>query len=613
MKNLKYFRLTFLFINLITATHARGTGDTLVKITDEVTVYASKMFLPISEMPKSVSIITSTELQQMPVHSIQDALAFSNSVDVRKRGDNGIQSDLSIRGGSFEQSLILFDGIKINDPQTGHNNLNIPINLSNIDRIEVLRGHSGDAYGANALTGVINIVSKKHNRDNNFTLSTQGGSYGLYRLETDLGLSTGNLSQNISYSKSKSDGYIAHTDFKSSQLFYNNDYAFDHGNTGLIFGYSDKSFGANGFYSPTFKNQWEQLKTMFLASSSNFELQEILISPKISWRKNYDHYLLDFSNPTFYSNIHRTNTLNFELSGLIRFGENRLSLSSELSLDNIASNNLGNHYRRTAGLSTNFVLAPDKQTKLILSGFAYNYSGFGWKFIPGVDLSYKIDENLSGFGSFGKSFRLPTFTELYYSSPSQLGNSSLRAEEIVSYELGMKYNAEQISSQLSFFNREGSNLIDWTKESTSQVKWNANNLLKLRTRGIEFEISITPAADNNLAIKKLSFGFNYLESLDKNINYISKYLLDHSKRQFLVTLVHNFISQSQFSWLLRYQDRYNMKSYVDSDMKLTYPYNQLLFNLEITNLLNHSNFDFSSLRLPGRWIKLGADLKISGF
>ena len=177
----------------------------------------------------------------------------------------------------------------------------------------------------------------------------------------------------------------------------------------------------------------------------------------------------------------------------------------------------------------------------------------------------------------------------------------------------MKYNAEQISSQLSFFNREGSNLIDWTKESTSQVKWNANNLLKLRTRGIEFEISITPAVDNSLAIKKLSFGFNYLESLDKNINYISKYLLDHSKRQFLVTLVHDFISQSQFSWLLRYQDRYNMKSYVDSDMKLTYPYNQLLFNLEITNLLNHSNFDFSSLRLPGRWIKLGADLKISGF
>ncbi|MGE5410295.1 MAG: TonB-dependent receptor, partial [Clostridiales bacterium] len=152
-----FFSLTLLSLipNFLQAQEEPDDEETI--ITDDVIVTAKKIPVLTLESVKNVLVISSEELQNVPAENIQDILGYCTGIDVKKRGPGGVQADISIRGGSFEQTLILIDGVKLSDPQTGHNSLNLPINMEDIERIEVLKGQASNIYGSNALSGVINI------------------------------------------------------------------------------------------------------------------------------------------------------------------------------------------------------------------------------------------------------------------------------------------------------------------------------------------------------------------------------------------------------------------------------------------------------------------------
>ncbi|HMA87091.1 MAG TPA: TonB-dependent receptor plug domain-containing protein, partial [Desulfosalsimonadaceae bacterium] len=127
---------------------------------DPVVVTGSHAPARLSEYGVSVSVITREDIAVLPADNFTDVLEHVNGVDVRQRGAGGVQTDIGIRGASFEQTLIMVDGVAISDPQTGHHNMNLPVTLSDIERIEVVKGPAARIYGPNAMGGVINIITR---------------------------------------------------------------------------------------------------------------------------------------------------------------------------------------------------------------------------------------------------------------------------------------------------------------------------------------------------------------------------------------------------------------------------------------------------------------------
>ena len=587
--------------------------DTASIIKDEIIVTAGMVPVSVSEVPRSVSIISQEDIQNSPVQNLQDLLSYVPELDVRARGLEGVQADVSIRGGSFEQTLILLDGVKLNDPQTGHHNMNLPVNMNDIDRIEILKGQASSIYGPNALAGVINFITKKAN-NSELSANLSGGSFGFFNGGLSVHVPYVESDNMLSISKTKSDGYSHNTNFDITTFYYKTNVPFSKGSANVVVGYTDKSFGANGFYTPIFPNQWEQTKTLLVSSGADYSFGQIKLIPKVFWRSNQDHYLLDYTNPVFYMNDHKTNSYGAELRSVFFTNIGSIELGGDLNFDNINSSNLGIHNRREGGTSAEYVASPIESFKLLLNGFAYNYDNYGWKFIPGIDLVYKVSNNFNCYSSFGKSFRIPTYTELYYSSPVQKGNALLQPEEAITYEAGANYNAPSFSGNLSLFSRNGKNLIDWAKGINDiNGKYLAQNIAAINTYGIDMGISYHPPLNNDSYLKKISLNYTYLKSDFNETNLLSQYILELLRHQFIAEITQSAPLDIIFNWAFRYENRYNFDSYFITDLKLSRSFNNFDLSLSALNLFNKSYMDISGIPLPGRWIIAGINCKINNF
>ncbi|MGE5430964.1 MAG: TonB-dependent receptor plug domain-containing protein [Syntrophomonadaceae bacterium] len=597
--------LSFLII-CAAPVYSQEPEDTV--ITENVYVTAKKIADLTMESSKNITLISREDIKNAPVQSLQDLLGYISGMDVKKRGPSGVQADVSIRGGSFEQVLVLVDGVRLSDPQTGHNNLNLPVNMEDVEKIEILKGQASSIYGPNALSGAINIITKKGGKDE-ILLNTSAGENGYYKGGLSLSYALKDLANTVSVSKEKSDGYRYNTALEIITAAFNSSMHFNSGSGKFSIGFTDKKFGANGFYSDKYPNQWEHLKTVFSSLSLNYALEKVSVSPKFYWRSNRDNYLLDFSRPGFYNNLHKTNSYGTELQSSWSQGIVRLMLGGEAGYDDIASSNLGNHNRKKGGLALSAVLTPIENFKVSAGGFLYKYDTFGWKYWPGVDLYYQFAENLSLKASIGKSFRIPTFTELYYNSPAQTGNALLQPEEALSYETGFYFASSEVSGSLCLFMRKGSDLIDWIRYS-SDKPWKAENVAEINTSGIDVDFSIKPVLFiRNLPVNKISLGYSYLASDLKTGNYQSKYILDHLKHQFVASVIHRLWSGVGMSWVFRYEKRLNQDEYFIADAKLSYEIRDHEIFLEASNIFNKYYMDFSGIPMPGRWITAGVKFK----
>lgn len=568
---------------------------------DEITVTGSKVPTPFLELTRNVTIIKKDEIKQLPVTSLPDLLEYTLGVDIKQRGPQNVQSDLSIRGSSFEQTLILVDGIKISDSQTGHHNLNLPVSLHDIEKIEVLKGQGSSIHGANALAGVINIITRNNN-ERSLILSSAYGSNGYY--DTYLGFSQplGALKNNISISKSHSNGYRYNTGYNNLNINYMPKLVLGANSISLVGGYQKKEFGANGFYSDKYPNQWEETKTVLSSVKGEFILGDLFVSPKISYRRHEDMYLLDHDSPSFYKNVHKTDAYNFELETIFNSILGSTALSVESGIDKIKSTNLGNHKRTKTGFSIEQKINLTADLDISIGGCLYKYDKWGWKLWPSADLGYQVLKSFRVYGNIGSSFRIPTFTDLYYASPAQVGNADLKPEEALSYEIGARFNETNFSIETSFFVRNGKNLIDWAKTSATDI-WHAQNIADLTTNG--FEVS-TSVLTNNLfksfPITKITVGYTYLDTDNSKINYISKYILDNLKHQAIVTVFNELFFDIKQSWNLKYEYRLNSTDYFLVDSKISRSFGFIDLAISASNILDRRYTDFTNLPMPGRWI-----------
>jgi iron complex outermembrane receptor protein len=571
---------------------------------DEIVVTSGRTSLSTSELNRNIIVISGKELRELPANNLFDILKFITSVDLRTRGVDGVQSDVSIRGGNFEQTLIMIDGVKISDPQTAHHNLNIPLSVDNIERIEILKGEGSRSFGANAFSGAINFITKK-NKYNSLSLSVLGGQNNLFETAVSGSVPILFTANNFTLSKKKSDGYRHNTNFDIINFSFYQSISFPNAVVNIFAGYIDKKFGANSFYSDRFPDQWEHTKTKLAHMTSDLEISGITISPKIYWRRNDDDYRLDNNRPDWYRNIHQTDSYGFEIQSTIKSIIGKTSIGAEIAKDEITSTNLGNHNRNKKGLFIENYLEPINKLSISIGGFAYNYSNIGWRLWPGIDAGFQLTDEVRIFSSFGRAFRIPTFTELFYTSPANMGNPLLIHEQTNNFEIGARYNDNYIRSNFTMFVKNGKNIIDWVR-STYSEPWRVENVTKIQTKGIEFSLSFDPGKVFDInQINYIDFSYTHLTSNRKTENFESRYLLDHLKNHFVISFSNELPFSINQNWIARFEEREHFSTNFIINTQFSKSINNFNFFLLISNLFNTSNFDLTGIPLPGRLVSAG--------
>lgn len=613
---MKYFRSSFNKIKVITIVFVFLVSNIVTKAQqisrlqlENIIVTASRTHLNSSDLTRNVEIITAEEIKKAPVSSVQDLLKYSAGIELKRRGVDGVQGDVSIRGGSSEQTLIMIDGVKVLDPQTSHHNLNLPVSLNDIERIEILKGQGSHVYGPNAFSGIINIITRNGSKKS-LSLEAAGGQNNYYDYNLGASYPAGNLGNHLSFSRQKSDGYIHNTGFGITNFSYKSSLKIENGDLNLFFGYNDKKFGANSFYSDAFPNQWEHTTTKFLNLSGNIGSGIFSISPKIYWRRNDDDYQLDYQNPSFYENIHQSDTYGAELQSTIVTGFGTAAVGGEFVNYKLTSTNLGSHNQNRGGIFLEHNFSPLKNLIVIIGGFAYNYSDIGWKLWPGVDLAYRFSKNVKVYGSAGKAFRVPSYTELYYRSPNINGNPYLKPEETLDFETGVKYSINVLTIGGSLFYNAGKNIIDYARIDDSQP-WTARNIAKVNTNGFELELALKPSSFIlGFPIEKIDIGYSYINSDKKTENFNSLYVLDYLRDQLVINILANWGLEILQSINLRYENRVNFEDAFIVDSQLSRAFDRFDIFIKATNIFDETYHEIGGVLLPGRWLKAGVKFNL---
>lgn len=602
---------------------------------DEVVVSAQRAPVLQSQLMRVVQVITRTEIEQAAVQDIASLLSHVRGVDIRTRGPFGIQSDVSVRGGTFDQTLILINGVNVTDPQTGHHNLNLPVDIHSVERIEVLNGPGARIFGPNAFNGAVNIITREPGTPGiRSTLSAGRHAYAAGSLSA--GFSLPGIRNYLSVSGTSSDGHAENTDFKSGRLYYRSQAALAGGQADLQAGYDARAFGANGFYSPRFPDQFEETSTMF-ASVQWKGGRDGRIHPVIYWRRLHDRFeLFRHEAPSWYAghNYHRSDVAGASLNWSRPWEHGISSVGADYRYEAIISNVLGmelqepmpvkgsagNHYTRAydrAGIS---LMAEHSIFSGNFSASAgvllYVNSDLGGRpgLFPGLDLGWQFHPALRMFASVNRSLRLPGFTDLFYSGPSNIGNPLLRPERAVFAEGGLKGNVQSVAFEFSGFYRWGRDLIDWVK-SPGEEQWRSMNHTEVDIGGFEA----------GLRLEGFSLQYVIMHASRQSGELVSNYALDHLRHKLNVGYARVLVGGLSAGIQVSYRDRAGgYMLYADGvfadlqpfdpywmvDLKLTYSRGPYRAFLESTNLFDAAYVEIANVPQPGRWIGMGIILDL---
>lgn len=574
-----------------------------------VVVTASRVPLELSNVARTVDVMHAHDLQRLPVRSIQDALVFVPGVDLRTRGPYGAQSDVSIRGGSYEQTTVLLNGMRLTDPQTGHHQLNLPLAPLDIDRIEVVKGGASRLFGPGAMDGVVNIIPRVPTASSS-TASVLGGDFGYLEGRASAALLTGDVHNVLSGQYVKHNGYRQSTDLKLGSAFLSGGLTSNETTVNWLGGIVDKSFGAGLFYSPRFPDAWEHTLTWLAGVRVASPLSENwTMSVAGLYRTNTDEFLLKRDDPAFYRNTHTTHSATVTALATGTYSFATLTIGAEGGADNIVSSNLGDHDRVRGGVSAE-IRAP--LTSDIFATVGANITGFSDR-SPGVgygaDLQWRPTEILRIFTTVNRSFRIPTYTELYYKDPTTRGNAALLPEHAITAELGGSVRIENIEFRASGFIRNGRDLIDYVLD-TGNV-YVAENIESVDIQGIEGVVTIpVQRLWNASPLTMLQWTVNFA-SVESTANAQTRYTRDQLRWQSIIRADITMPLDVLCTFTVRIVERYTdgvMRSI--GDLRLQRAFGVVRVLAEASNLWNTSMIEAGWVPIAPRWFRAGIEASI---
>ncbi|MEL0009337.1 MAG: TonB-dependent receptor [Flammeovirgaceae bacterium] len=581
------------------------------RVLDEITINSGRILIPFSEENRSLIIIDSTFINNTSAKNLSEVLQQVIGVDIRRRGNDDIQSDLFIRGGSFDQTLLLINGIKVEDSQTGHHQMNLSVPIDLIDKIEVLKGPGSRIFGMNAFNGAVNIITKKNNENGNLNLNY--GSFNTLQGSGSIPINSKNSSHLISTTYRQSDGYRFNTDYSYLNIFYSGNIEINDSDLQILYTNSDRKFGANGFYaSPEAKDQYEETNGSLLNFKLTKKKENIYTESSLYWRRHEDTYIYIRDNPSIYKNDHISHKLGFQNNISIFSDAGITGIGIDLSNTWLSSNNLGERNRFITTIFAEQLINKNKFS--ITPGIAFSIYEkpsndlFKSKLFPGIDIGYKLSDKISLNANIGETFRIPTFTDLYYSDPNNIGNENLDPEKAFTSEVGFRLREKNYGISLSIFRRKSDNLIDYVKANTND-KWSPQNIKNVLTTGIEFDGKLLVNIKNK--INSINIGYAYIND-DYDNNILSRYSLNSYKHRLVLNfdfkLTKNISNYLSFRHGVRESQEDNKNTVVD--YKVSMKRYRLKLTLNLNNIFNSKYYETNLVQMPGRNLTIGLNFKI---
>lgn len=620
---------------------------------DEVQVTGSRAPLTAQQSAKIVEVISRDDIRRAEAQTVNDILKLATGVDVRQRGGFGVQTDISINGGTFDQITLLLNGVPLTSPQTGHNAADFPISLDDIDHIEVIEGAASRVFGSAAFSGAINIVTvnaaKATTADKEWTgwFRGEGGSFGSFGVNA--GVDYNDRRQNSAFDSflsggyTQSDGGTDNSDFKKRRGYYRGSYTSYYIDVNWQAGISSQDYGANTFYSARFPNQYEWTRRYIGSVSADIRpLSKLTISPTVYAHRDVDHYQLikDSVGAKNGENYHRMDVYGTSLNVNLDWLLGKTSIGADIRKEHILSTAYGDdlgeddwkkihgsdRYYTKEGNRTNTSLYLEHN--ILLGGLTVSAGVMANKntgldsdfhFYPGVDISYRPDSHWKLYASWNRAMRLPTFTDMYANNSAQKGDVNLKPERNTTYKLGTRYRTLGFEVMVSAFYNHGTNMIDWVYETETSTQYHALNISKLNNEGFNIDATINFSELLGATLQpmetpvKLKLGYAYIHQHSEMTQaiYRSLYALEYLRHKFVASLSHPIISHLSATWSLRWQQRmngYHPYAKFDGVLQWTEPHYQLYVKAD--NITAHRYYDIGGVKQPGLWIMAGAKVNL---
>lgn len=571
-----------------------------------------------------------------PISSIEGALRTLPFADVRQRGARGTQADISLRGGNADQSSILLNGVNFSDARTGHQSHSLPIPLSAISSVNYLSHH----IAVGSYTGALDFRTGG-GTDNFFRAALSGGMYGTYSAEAAGAYTYQNgLTLFGAASYDRSDGYIDNTDLNRLNLYSRAVYRSKNAGTfDFQVGYQTMDFGSNGFYSLAYPDQWEATQTALSSLRYSKSWGKWSIDANVSYRLNTDRFELfrpGYSTPaSFYKggNYHLTDNAGAAASVSYAWGvAGTTSVGVDFAYNHIWSTVLGERADnpfRVNGQTYNFTKDRSSASYWLRHGVIlgrFDITGvislasnsYSTEPLGGLSVGYRIVDGLRIEGAVARTMRLPTFTDLYYTTATHIGNKELVPERATTYSLSLSYERGDWSAVGTAYYRDGSNVIDWVQLQGESV-WQSKQLTALGTFGAEVAGSYHPQRG---FVQLVTLSYGYISANKQSGAYISKYALDYMKHKASLTTqfrLHKKLILAINGTLYDRNGQYQIVAteppkefdpYFLLDARLTWNVGKFSIWGECSNILDTHYFDFGGIIQPGRWAMAGVSVRL---
>lgn len=539
--------------------------------------------------------------------SVPSALKKNSLVDVRTRGPYGVQADISLRGAPYEENLVLLDGVNLNDPKSGHHNMDLPLTMYDIERMDITYGPASSVYGSGPMGGAINIIPRDPGKKFGISLSSATGSWDFYSGGVSLDLPLAPFTNRTSVEWRRGTGYMPETEFDILTTSSYTKANFEGTEFDVFLGYLTKKFGADSFYSDRYPNEEESINTGLLITKGKLKGEGVSFAPTFYLKRGQDKFILDRNRESFSRNDHTTYLFGGEISSQVDTPLGEVVFGGGVGNEEISSTNLGDRSRT----KVNAFLEYERRVLGFLvnaNGRWDHYSTFGSEFSPSVNIGYEVFPYFTLRSGVAYAFRAPTFTELYYSSPANRGNPDLKPEKAWLYEAGFNYAADGITASGTAFLRNTEKAIDWTREAGASI-WQVENIGELDIYGLEGLLKLELSKFN---LDNITLKYTYLEALDKK-GFTSKYVLEYLKHNlnlyFNINLPFGITEEVNFA----FRKRVGSKEYFLLDSTLykdvEFKEGKATFFIKLNNIFDTNYAEQNDVEMPGFAAFAGASAK----
>ena len=586
------------------------------------TIVVTGSFAPVpeTEVDRSITVIADTE-QPLLYKSWVDTLQLDPSIDLQQRAPNDISADLSIRGSTFGQALVLLNGLRMDDVQTGHHDMDLPLPSDSIQHIEILRGAGSTLYGADAMAGSINVItaSPEHSE---IRVGAGVGNFGINQQSATVALAWKKFDEQLDAERDFSSGFRPDRDYRSFTLFSTTGLETKLGNSLLMLGYGDKPFGADQFYGPF--NSWERTKSWFaglkqdLGKKTEFDLE---------FRRHTDEFVLIRDQPQIYENNHIDRSWQAALRHHDSITQNStLFYGAEGAHESIESNNLGDHERSRGAIYLDYDMRALRRFSFSIGAREEIFSASHAEFNPTLAAGVWLRPGLKLKGSISRAFRLPSFTDLDYHDPANFGNPQLGPESAWDYEGGLFWQtSSRVTSEVSVFERHDRNVIDYVQRTCSEIPaselppgtacsplaptvFHAENLQSLHFLGVETSVEFRLPRE-----QRLKLAYTGLHGAQQALNGLeTKYTFNYPKSNGVIAWTGRIPGHLIARTRVGVVDRYARDPYGLWDAAIAREFSHMAAHLVLSNVTDTQYEEISGVIMPGRSVVFGLDFFLRG-